>query len=154
MKFSGKTEIEASLTTTFAAFADFDAFERDATRAGTRVARTDDLSSPGPGMMWDIQAEFRGKPRKIEAELVDYDPPNSLDFKAVTSGFDATVRVDLVPLSARQTRAQISFDIRPTSLAARLMLQSARLAKGRLARKFHQRLARFGRDLEKRIQSA
>jgi len=154
MKFNGKTDIDAPLTATFAAFADFDMFEKLARQSGTKVARTDDLTSPGRGMMWDILAQYKGKPRKIVAELVDYDPPNSLDFTATTSGFNAMIRVELVALSARQTRALVSFDIRANALTARLALQSARLAKGRLTKGFRKRLNHFGQDLQKRIQSA
>jgi len=154
MKFSGKTDINAPLNATFAAFADFGAFEKLAVRSGVEVARTDDMSAPGRGMMWDIRANYKGKTRKITAELVDYDPPNSLDFAAQTGGFNATIRVELAALSARQTRAFIVFDIRATTLTARIALQSARLAKGKLSKRFKSRLRRFGQDLQDRIEVA
>ena len=154
MKFVGKTDINATLNATFAAFADFESFERRALRAGAEITRTDDLSMPGPGMMWDARFAYRGKTRKIAIELVDYDPPNRLIFSANTEGFESEILVDLIPLSSQQTRASVSFDVHAKSLAAKLLLQSARLTKGAINKRFRRRLARFGKDLESRIQSA
>ena len=154
MKFNGKTDIAATLNATFAAFADFERFEKQAMRAGAEIARTDDLTAPGPGMMWDIRLSYRGKPRRIKAELVDYDPPNQLVFAARAEGFEADILVELIPLSGQQTRASVTFDVRAKSLAAKLLLQSARLTKGAVNKRFRKRVARFGRELENRIQSS
>ncbi len=154
MKFSGKTEIQASLNDIFAAFADFDAFEKYATKSGAEVSRIDDLISPGPGMIWDSRFEYRGKRRKATIELIDYNPPESLNFSAVADGFDAVMRIELIRLSAKETRARITFEVQAKSIAARLVLQSARLTKNRLNKRFRERLHRFGHDLEQRIQSA
>lgn len=154
MKFSGKTDIQADIDAAFAAFADFDNFARQALRSGAKIARTDDLVESGPGMMWDVETEFRGKSRKIEVELVDYEPSSNLDFEAKAEGFDATIEVELTSLSPSQTRANISFDVRPRTLAARLVLQSARLTKGTLNKKFRGRLNKFGKEMERRIRSA
>lgn len=154
MKFSGKTDIDATLNAAFAAVADFGAFEKLAIHAGAGVARTDDMAMPGCGMMWDIRLNYRGKARKIVAELVDYDPPEVLDFATSTSGFNATIRVELLALSQRQTRAVVILDIRARSLAARLALQSGRLVKARLNKRFKARIHKFGQEVQARIQSA
>jgi len=154
MQFSTKTDIKATLNATFAALADFTSFERHAKRSGAQVSRMDDLTRPGPGMMWAIRAEFRGKLQKITAELVDYDPPNLMIFTASTDAFDAGILVELLPLSARETRMTVTLDLKPKSLAARLVLQSARLTKGSINKRFRKRLGKFGEDLESRIDSA
>jgi carbon monoxide dehydrogenase subunit G len=154
MKFTSKTDLEANLNATFAAFSDFETFERQVLRSGASIARTDDVTVPGPGMMWDVAMEFRGKPRKIKVELVDFDDPNRLCFEAKTEGFDAVIEVDLTPLSGRQTRANVAFDIVAKTLAAKLALQTARLTKGTLNKRFNRRLHRFGREMEQRIKTA
>lgn len=154
MKFAGKTDLEANLNDTFTAFANFEAFERQVLRSGAKIARTDDLTEHGPGMMWDVALEFRGKERKFKVELVDYDTPNLLEFVAVTDGFDAIILVELSSLSGRQTRANVSFDLSAKTLAAKLLLQTARLTKGKLNKRFNRRLHRFGRDMESRIRVA
>jgi len=154
LKFSAKTDIQAPLNATFEALADFEFYERRARRGGTNVARADDLARPGRGMRWDIKVEYKGKIRGLLAELTDYDPPESLDFAATLSGFDATLRVDLIALSARETRLDLALEVRANTLPARLTLQGARLARGKLVKQLRVRLEKFGRDVHDRVQSA
>lgn len=154
MNFTGRTEIKANINATFAAFADFEAFERSVRRSGAEIERVDELTTPGPGMMWRIVADFRGKTRKIDVELKDYDPPEALLFSGVSTGFDAEIKIDLIPLSGRETRARISADITARSLAAKLILQSARLTKGKLNKRFRERFRRFGDEMTQRIRTA
>jgi carbon monoxide dehydrogenase subunit G len=152
MKFTGKTDLEANLNATFTAFSDFESFERQVLRSGAKIARTDDVTAAGPGMMWDVEIDFRGKTRKIKVELVDFEDPNRLCFEATAEGLDAMIEVDLTPLSGRQTRANVAFDITAKTLAAKLTLQTARLTKGTLNKRFNRRLHRFGREMERRIK--
>ena len=154
MKFNGKTDIEAPLNTTFAQFADFETFERFGLQSGAEIRRIDDLQSPGPGMMWDVKLDYKAKLRKVTVELVDYDPPNSLTFAAKSASVDAHILIDLLPLSARVTRAAVTIDLAPKSLPARLAVQSARLTKGALTRRFQKRLGNFGAAIEDRIKMA
>ena len=154
MKFTSKTDLNASLNATFAAFADFEAFERQGLRAGAEIERIDDLVTPGPGMMWRVKAEYRGKMRRLEIELVDYDPPNMLKFRAASDLLDAEIKIDLIALSAKKTRAAVDVNVAAKSLSGRLLLQTARLAKGNLNRRFASGLNRFGVFLENRIAQA
>lgn len=154
MKFTSKTDLNASLNATFAAFADFEAFERQGLRAGAEIERIDDLVTPGPGMMWRVKAEYRGKMRRLEIELVDYDPPNMLKFRAASDLLDAEIKIDLIALSAKKTRAAVDVNVAAKSLSGRLLLQTARLAKGNLNRRFASGLDRFGTFLENRIAQA
>jgi hypothetical protein len=154
MNFTGKTEIQANINATFAAFADFDAFERSVRRSGGKIERVDGLTTPGPGMMWRVVADYRGKPRKIDIDLKDYEPPESLLFSASSTGFDATIMIELSPLSGKETRARIVTEITARSIAARLLLQSARLTKGKLNKRFRPRFRKFGDEMTQRILSA
>jgi len=154
MKFTGKTEIEATLNDTFAAIADFEMFENHARQSGAKVARVDDLTSPGPGMMWDIRTKIRDRNLRIQMELVDYDPPETLDFLGSTGGMDLALTIGLVPLTARRTRVAVTLDVKPRSLSARMLVQSARVTKGRLTRRYRDRIERFGQLLEARIRTS
>ncbi len=51
--------------------------------------------------------------------------------------------VELLELGAKRTRMHSSIDITPRSLTARLFLQSLRLARTKLDRKFDQRIAQL-----------
>ncbi len=154
MKLSGKTAINASLNETFAAFADFEFFENSAINSGARVRRVDALSSPGPGMKWESFVELRGITKKLSVELLDYDPPNRLDYQAVSAGFMAEIQVELSRKNARKTGAKISLDISAQTLATRLLLKTARLTKGRWQDRLKARVATIGREIEARIDTA
>ena len=154
MRFTSKTDINAPLNASFAAIADFEAYERHANRTGAEGTRVDALSRPGPGMMWAIRMELRGKLQKIEIELADYEPPNKLIFTGGTDSFDAEVLVELIALSARETRATMTVDLKPKTLAARLILQSARLTKGSITKRIRKRLNKFALEIEDRVNTA
>ena len=45
----------------------------------------------------------------------------------------------------------MSIELRPQNLSARLLVQSLKLARGSLNRKFDKRMAGFARDIEQRF---
>jgi hypothetical protein len=92
--------------------------------------------------------------QKIEIELADYEPPNKLIFTGGTDSFDAEVLVELIALSARETRATMTVDLKPKTLAARLILQSARLTKGSITKRIRKRLNKFALEIENRVNTA
>jgi hypothetical protein len=104
--------------------------------------------------MWAIRMELRGKLQRIEIELADYEPPNKLIFTGGTDSFDAEVLVELIALSARETRATMTVDLKPKTLAARLILQSARLTKGSITKRIRKRLNKFALEIEDRVNTA
>jgi len=154
MKLSGNTIVNANRNDVFAAFADFEFFEKSAVNSGAKVRRVDTLSSPGPGMKWDSFIDIRGKSKKLSVELVDYDPPSKLDFQAVTAGFVTDIRVDLDRRNAAKTKVKVSLDVTAQTLATRMMLKTARLTKSRLKDRMDARIAKIGRDIEARIAAA
>ncbi len=99
------------------------------------------------------RADIRGKPRHIEVALKDYGP-EQFDFGVFSSGFDANVLIELIPLSGKETRARIKYEIKAKSLSAKLTLQSARLTKSSLNKSFRQRLHNLGQDMEEWMKTA
>ena len=59
---------------------------------------------------------------------------------------------ELVALSKNRTRIMLSFDIKPLNLSARLLVQSLKLAKTSLTKKFKLRAAEYAKTLEERHQ--
>ena len=152
MRFTTHEDIEAPIEFVFGQVSDFDRFERYGLRQGADVMRLDTLPAPGVGMVWAAKLSIRGKQRRITAEMTDYEPPTTMRFQAVSDGFTAAFTVDLVALSRKRTRLGVDLDIKPKSLAARLVLQSARLAKGSLLRRYKRRIASYGEDVESRFR--
>ncbi len=153
MKFMGKTDINASLNDTFAVFADFGFFETIASKSGAKTVRTDELTAPGPGMSWQTEVDFRGKPRKLQVELIDYDPPHSLNFLANSDGYKVEINVALSRSSAKSTSASLKLDVSAKSMTGRITLQSARVKRKALQARFQSRIDKLGLKIVSRANS-
>lgn len=150
MKFSSHEDIEAPIEDVFRDISDFPVFERQALRRGAEVQRRDTLTAPGAGMMWDVAFDLRGKRREMLLELTRLDPPNGLLVAAGSPNISALFEVELVALSRRRTRLSTLLSLEAKTLSARLLLQSMKLARKSLNRRFRKRVAEFATDLENR----
>jgi len=151
MKFSTREDISAPIEAVFAELSDFDAFERAILRRGAEISRRDELPQPAPGMAWHSRFPFRGRQRDVTAELIRFDAPELIELASKTSGLNGLMKLELVQLSPRQTRMALELEIRPQTISARLFLQSLRLAKSGLTRRYKMGVHRFAKDLENRL---
>ncbi|MEZ5756079.1 MAG: SRPBCC family protein [Paracoccaceae bacterium] len=151
MKLSGRTDIGAPVGVVFAALSDFDAWERSAMRRGADVHRTDKLRLPGPGMTWQARFAWRGRERQLQVRLsrLQADQFLAVDFDGPS--VEGVLNIELVELAARRTRMLMQVETKPRTLAARLFIQSMKLAKGRVQRKYDARLQAIARDIEQRF---
>ena len=83
---------------------------------------------------------------------VAFDPPNGMVIESVSDGLDAITEVDLIALSQSRTRVMVSIDLKARTLTARLLLQSLKLAKTRLGKRFKGRVVDFCEDVEDRYR--
>lgn len=150
MKFSTKEDLEIPIDEVFGMLSDFDGYERAIMRRGAEISRTDHMTTPGVGMTWSAKAKLRGKMREFQVELVEYDRPNQMRFDAGSKNIQARFLVELVALSRARTRMRVELDVRPQTLSARLLMQSAKLARNTLNRRYKTRIAHFATDLEER----
>lgn len=152
MKFSTKEDIEAPIDAVFDMLCDFETFERAAMRRGAEVQRVDTNTVAGTGMAWRGAFNLRGKRRQVDIELVTFDKPNEMVFECRSPGLMTLLTTELVALSKSRTRVMISFDIKPLNLSARLLVQSIKLAKTSMTKKFKLRVAEYAKTLEERYQ--
>lgn len=150
MKFSSREDIEAPISEVFDMLSDFSLYERSAMRRGAEVRRSDDLTDPGVGMTWNASFNMRGKKRHIVVQLTSYDTPNAMVFDSKAKGVEGRMTIDLVALSLNRTRMAVGLELTPKSIPARLFIQSLRLGKARLTKRFKLRVAQFAKDLEDR----
>ncbi|MAC76640.1 MAG: hypothetical protein CML66_01065 [Rhodobacteraceae bacterium] len=150
MKFSSKEDVEAPIGLVFDLLADFETHERQAIRRGIEVQRTHTRTEPGVGMSWHALFDLRGKKRDIDVVVSAYDPPNSIHFTSDTQGLHGFTTLELIELSPRRTRMAIEVDLKPKTLAARLLVQSMKLAKKTLTKRFKLRVADYAKALEGR----
>ena len=154
MKLTTRQDIEAPLDFVYTRLTDFDHFERMAMRRGAEVERTDRLKKPDIGMAWRLKFAFRGKARTMAVRWADAEPGSHLAWAFEGAALEGTVGIELVSLSARRTRMSLSTDVRPKTLAARLVLQSMRLAKGRVQRKFDVTAGQLANMIEEQFRAS
>ena len=153
MQLTAREDIEAPIDRVFAELSDFENIERQAMRRGIDVRRTDSLPQPGKGTSWTAKFKFRGKSREAVIEIVEYAPPDRMRFQSVVGGLTTATVLELVALSRNRTRVSIASDLTPRTLSARLLVQSLKLAKGGIDKRFRKRVGLLAKDLENRLKS-
>lgn len=154
MKFTSQEDIEVPIEEAFSMLAEFESFERAALRRGIDVRRGSEDMIFDAGMKWDATYSLRGAEREITLELTEFDRPNAMRFDADSQGLDAILTIDLMSLSARQTRMSIMMELTPKTLPARLLVQSLKLAKTNLTKRFTSKVSDFARAMENRSNKA
>ena len=152
MLFSTKEDVGAPADWVWAQITDFETFEKLALRRGADIQRVDRASVPLVGSGWKGRAKFRGKEREVVAKIVQLDAPHQMRIEGVSQNFQLSVEVELVALSPRRTRMRVAFEAKPQTLSARLIMQSARLAKTSLTKRYKKRVADFAEELDARYQ--
>lgn len=152
MKFSTREDIDAPIEDVFEELCDFEAFERQAIRRGADVQCRTPAARNKLGAQWDAAFNLRGKQRQLVLTLDRLETPNGMGVVAASNGIDADFSVDLVALSVTRTRINVSLEMKPKNLSARLLIQSLKLAKGTLDKRFKLRMADAVRLLEQRMR--
>jgi len=142
MKFSTNKAVEAPVDFAFDKASDFDALAGRARSYGATVTPRFEGDAV-PGAAWDITFQFRGRDREVFATLTALDAPNHYALQTVMEGLVAETKVALKPLSPTRTQLHVGCTLRANTLTARLLLQSLKLAKGRLSRRFEARVADY-----------
>ncbi len=114
------------------------------------MQRADPALAPAAGLIWETRFTLRGKPREMRLLLASYDSPKLMRFETVSMGLDGALDLELVALSPRRTRLSVVLDLSPKSLAARLLIQSLKLAKKNLNRRFKLKVADHAKNMEDR----
>lgn len=152
MKFTTKGDIEAPLDFVFATLTDYDGWERVVRKRGATVRRSD-----GPvevGTLWQATFQFRGKSRDATVRLASVVPDKRLIFVASGASVDAEITLDLIALNPKRTRLAIATEMKPRNLAARLFIQSLKLARGKIQQRFDQRSASLAAEIGARYRRA
>lgn len=148
MNFTTHYDLDAPIDYVFTKATDFGSFERQALRRGANVARFDGTGPIRVGSGWDVAFTFRGKDRKLRATIDQIEAPSLLRINTAASGLDSIATIDLTSLSPKTTRLAVTVDMSAKSMSARLLLQSLKLARGNLNKRFDKRIKEFSVGVE------
>lgn len=154
MKLVAREDIHAPIDAVFTQLADFEGFERAVLRRGAEVVRTDELGVTGPGMAWRAGFDFRGRTREANIQLVDFTPSDRMRLDIHSAGLALELAIDLLEMSRQRTRVTFALDARPRTIPARLMIQSAKLARQNVLKRYRTRINAFAADIESRAKAA
>lgn len=115
---------------------------------GANIERLDDEISLNVGMKWAIDGNFRGKQRQVEVSLTQLIENELVSYASESKDVNATVDMKLEALSPKQTRFSIDMTPKANTISARLILQSAKLARKTLEKRVNRRFADFCQRLE------
>ncbi|PYE83959.1 SRPBCC family protein [Pseudoroseicyclus aestuarii] len=146
MKFAAKTEIAAPQQFAFDQLSDFARFEEAIRARGAQLQRQP-AEQGLLGTRWDGEVAFRGRHREVGAELTQWDPPAGYGLSVDSGGFVGDFVLALRPLDAARCALSVELVLEPTSMSARLMLQSLKLARGNLERRFSDRVQAQGQEI-------
>lgn len=147
MKFSTRQDTDLPAEALFAAVSDFPRIERILLRRGASVRREDTDGPPGQGPSWRIGFDWRGKARAVQLQVIACQPPERLVFSGLSELFTLSIAATVVALSPSKSRLIFEADLQPRGMKARLMLQTARLGKTQLDRKFAEGIGAFVQNL-------
>lgn len=143
MKFSTRQDTDLPADALFRAVGNFSNIERMLVRRGATVRRLDGLSGPAVGMRWQIGFDLRGRRRAAELEVTEYAPSETIALAGNSDQFDIAIRMTVVALTRSKSRLLFETDVQPRGMKARLLLQTAKLGKPQLDRKFAERIGDF-----------
>ena len=143
MKFSTRIDTDLPADKLFEAIGDFDALERMLIGRGASVSRIDPSQDPGITMGWNVGFDWRGRRRDLRLAVTRFDRPEQVTMAGRSNALDLSVNATVVALSRVKSRLIFETEIKPRNMKARLMLQTAKLGKGQMDRKFQRRVEEF-----------
>ncbi|WP_347266385.1 hypothetical protein [Paracoccus sp. (in: a-proteobacteria)] len=141
MKFSTRQDIGLPASELFQAITRFRDLERMLQRRRATVRRQDAMAPPDVGASWMIGFRWRGRDRELDMALSRLEAPEVMAFEGGSDQFGIALRMTVVALTPRKSRLICETEVVPRGVAARLILQTARLGKGQLDRKYAHQVA-------------
>ena len=150
MKLTAKTDLEAPAEFLHAYLCDNAAWERDAVRRGIEVERPADMPLTGVGAGWRVKVPFRGRIRPVLLRLDGLVQDQSLAYSFEGQALIGTTVMETKAISPRSSRLKVTIDAKPKTLAARLFLNTVRLARRKAEERLEKRISQLADRIEER----
>ena len=93
---------------------------------------------------------FPRQARKVLIRVEDLKPDHSLGLLIDSPSIEGNSRIEVTVLSPRRSRVRVDLEVKPKTLAARLFINTMRLAKGRVQARFEKGLVQLGARIRDR----
>ncbi|SET51655.1 SRPBCC family protein [Paracoccus homiensis] len=140
MKFSTRLDRDLSADQLFDAISDLPRIERLLMRRGVQVQRIEPDMPQAGAFGWDLAFDWRGKERRLQLSPTKLERPERMSMRGSSESLDLTLDATVVALSRQRARLIFETEIRPRNMRARLMIQTAKLGKAQLDRRFERRI--------------
>jgi uncharacterized protein YndB with AHSA1/START domain len=151
MDFKATEDIDAPRAAVFAALTDFDLIEERLAKKGVNLDRTAAQEGALQGIAWRAEFCLNGKVRSTDVTLRTVEPGERLIFDGAIDGLDTQARIALSDAPGGTTRLAVSAVLKPCTLSARLVVQSLKLARGKVDASFARWVAEYAAELEARL---
>lgn len=148
MKFKVFEDVDAPQAMVWARFTDFSGFEADARGRGATLTRVGNWAQATQGVEWRGAVTVRGKSRPITAKITQNVPQELCVIESRIGGMNCHHEMSFIPLSGVVTRVGLVLDLSADTLTARLLLQTLKLARGRVLQRLQAMIARQGNAVE------
>ncbi|PWK60115.1 hypothetical protein [Roseicyclus mahoneyensis] len=148
MKFKVSEDVDAPRALVWARLTDFSGFEQDARGRGATVTRVANWTSPAEGVEWRGEVTVRGKLRPVSAKVTRLVAEETCVIESRIGGMECLYEMTFVALTPEVTRVALVLDLSAQTLTARLILQTMKLARGRVVQRLQGMIARQGNAVE------
>lgn len=148
MLFEAREEIETPRDFAFSRFADFTRYEASVRQYGADIRRVNGFTEIAEGCSWRGSAVVRGKARGVEATITRLDRPDHAQMKTTVGGMTVDVDLYFTELGPEKTELRATAQLKATTLAARLILQTVKLARRQIQGKIAARVVALANQCE------
>lgn len=148
MKFKVSEDVDAPMTHVWSQFTDFGALEAEAKGRGAEVSRVGNWTEAREGVEWRGAVTVRGKRRPVTSKITRFESEDICITESRIGGMACYYEMTFVALSPNLTRVGLVLDLSAETLTARLILQTMKLARGRVLQRLQGLLARQGNAAE------
>ena len=148
MIFETREEVDVPRDFAFSRFADFTRYEAAARGYGADIRRVNGFTELAEGVSWRGSVTVRGKTRGVEATVTRLDRPSHASMETVVGGMTLVVDLVFEELAPDRTLVQVSANLRATTLAARLIMQTVKLARRKIQSRIDSRIVALANQYE------
>jgi hypothetical protein len=148
MKFETIEEIDAPQDFIFARFADFFRYEKLAQSYGAELRRVGGFTEVTEGATWRGSIPVRGRTRGMEAVVISSNPSDYTRVDTAVGGMNVIFEMRFEALADERTKLIAVAELQAKTLAARLVIQSAKLARKRLQAKITSKIVALANEYE------